>query len=27
VFLVTHDQLLQDSYPTKKIELSNGQTL
>ena len=27
VFLVTHDQLLQDSYPTKRIELSNGQTL
>jgi Fe-S cluster assembly ATP-binding protein len=27
VFLVTHDQLLQDSYPTKQIELSNGQTL
>ena len=27
VLLVTHDQQLQDSYLTKKIELSNGQTL
>lgn len=27
VLLVTHDQNLQDSYPSKKVELSNGQTI